>query len=218
MYDISRFISFLQIVRLRLTFFNIDFLENEGVLSKEEVTVSVCIERLHAARISLLVIAEQITAASRGKRKIINKISEPKLKSEFPLNFISEVDPYPVSNSHPTFVPDTSHVAVDTSSRLLKSKSKSKSKSGCPHLLLPPILSAQRSGVPCAVTAVYSALLDAPLSSTLLSKYNKYILEYVQCKTLGCANIFHRLCPINIFVLPTLLLLVLLTISMLIML
>ena len=178
--------------------------------------MSVCIERLHAARISLLVIAEQITAANRGKRKIINKISEPKLKSEFPLNFISEVDPYPVSISYPTFVPDTSHVTVDTSSRLLKSKSKS--KSGCPHLLLPPILSAQRSGVPCAVTAVYSALLDAPLSATLLSKYNKYILEYVQCKTLGCGNIFHRLCPIDIFVLPTLLLLVLSTISMLIML
>ena len=216
MYDISRFLSFLQIVRLRLTFFNIDFLENEGVLSKEEVTVSVCIERLHAARISLLVIAEQITAANRGKRKIINRISEPKLKSEFPLNFISEVNPYPISISYPTFIPDTSHVTVDTSSRLLKSKSKS--KSGCPHLLLPPILSAQRSGVPCAVTAVYSALLDAPLSATLLSKYTKYILEYVQCKTLGCGNIFYRLCPIDIFFLTTLLLLVLLTISMLIML
>ena len=91
MYDISRFISFLQIVRLRLTFFNIDFLENEGVLSKEEVTVSVCIERLHAARISLLVIAEQITAGNRGKRKIINEISEPKLKSETSSGFNASI-------------------------------------------------------------------------------------------------------------------------------
>ena len=131
--------------------------------------MSVCIERLHAARISLLEIAEQITLANRGKRTIIDKMSEAKTKFEFPSNFLSEANSYPVSISYPTPVPDPSHITVDTSSR-----------SGCPHLLLPPVLAAQRSSLPCAVTAVYTALLDAPLSTTLLSKSAIYILEYVQ--------------------------------------